>query len=139
MSDRNVTFFAHDTGSGYAFWWLSDDSDEWRAIKDDLKRTFPHHTGLHYDSDARAWTIPYRSVDRLQRWSDAWFRGGRQEWGAAPRSGRQTHHSAPKHASAAPLDAAYARLTAPVALGAARACHGRVQDAGDATPPRPWR
>jgi len=105
----DLSFFARERGDGsLAFWWLSDDSATWTAAKNDLKLNFPHHTGLRYDPTEREWIIPRRSIDRLQRWANAW--ASRQEWDAAQRNGQQRHSERAQAASEAPVLLAYRSL-----------------------------
>jgi len=106
---RNLTFFAHERGDGrFGFWWIAGDSDEWQAAKDDLRLSFNHSTGLRYDAVEREWTIPRYSVDRLQRWVDAW--ASRQEWNAEPRHGQRRSSGRAQDAPVASIADAYATL-----------------------------
>ncbi len=109
----SVSFFARNRPDGrIGFWWLSDDSGTWQDAKDDLRRTFTHATGLRYDPDHREWTAPHYSLDRLQRWANAWAYN-QQEWNAAPRNGRQSYHEPHQDAQDAPepaLTTAYKAL-----------------------------
>jgi len=95
----DLSFFARQRADGLTgFWWLAD-SETWAAAKTDLKTSFPHFTGLRYDGVEKEWTIPVHSLNRLQRWADAW--SSRQEWDALPRRGeRRQDHS--RHAQDAP-------------------------------------
>ncbi len=88
-----LTFFARQRPDGrIGFWWLAgDDTALWTDAKNDLKRAFNHRAGLRYDPDEREWTLPSYSVERLQRWVDAWT--SQQEWDAARRNGEQRHYS----------------------------------------------
>jgi len=104
-----LTFFARQRPDGrIGFWWITSDTDLWADAKTDLKRSFNHGSGLHYDGDAREWTLPSYSVERLQRWADAW--ASQQEWNAAPRNGQQRRSERHQDAPAAPLTEAYATL-----------------------------
>lgn len=111
-NERDVTFFARTRAEDrIGFWWLADDSAIWQAAKDDLRRSFPHHTGLRYDAAEREWTIPRYSLDRLQRWANAW--ASRQEWNAARRNGEQRRYAGAQNAPEAPgaaLTSAYTTL-----------------------------
>jgi hypothetical protein len=101
----DLTFFARERADGrYGFWWLAD-SATWAAAKNDLRASFPHYTGLKYDGQAREWTVPRYSVERLQRWADAW--AGRQEWNAAQRNGQQRHYERTQDAPAASASSPY--------------------------------
>jgi len=105
----DLSFFARERGDGsLAFWWLSDDSAIWTAAKTDLKTNFPHHSGLRYDPTEREWVIPRRSIDRLQRWADAW--ASQQEWDAPRRNGQQHRSERAQAASEAPVLLAYRTL-----------------------------
>jgi len=107
----DLSFFARERGDGsLAFWWLSDDSATWTAAKNDLKLSFPHHTGLRYDAHEREWVLPRRSIDRLQRWANAW--ASRQEWDALPRNGerRQSRSERAQDAPGASVVQAFATL-----------------------------
>ncbi len=104
----DLTFFARERADGrYGFWWLAD-SATWAAAKNDLRASFPHHTGLKYDGQAREWTLPRYSVERLQRWADAW--ASQQEWNAAQRNGQQRHSERTQDAPAAPASSPYRAL-----------------------------
>jgi len=106
----DLTFFARQRPDGrIGFWWLAgDDTDLWADAKNDLKRTFNHRAGLRYDPDEREWTLPSYSVERLQRWADAWT--SQQEWDAPRRNGQQHRSDRHQDAPAAPLTEAYATL-----------------------------
>lgn len=112
-SQPNLSFFARDRADGrIGFWWLSDDSACWQEAKTDLRQSFNHSTGLRYDPDHREWTIPRHTLDRLQRWANAWAYN-RQEWNAAPRSGQQSQYERRQDAQDAPepaLTGAYRTL-----------------------------
>lgn len=102
----DLSFFARERVDGrYGFWWITADTDLWADAKTDLKRSFNHKTGLHYDADAREWTLPSYSIARLQRWADAWT--GRQNWNATRRDGQQRHSERPQDAPAAPASSPY--------------------------------
>jgi len=102
----DLTFFARERTDGrYGFWWITADTDLWADAKIDLKRAFNHSTGLRYDPDEREWTIPHYSLNRLQRWADAW--AGRQDWNATRRAGQQRHSERPQDAPAAPASSLY--------------------------------
>ncbi len=106
----DLSFFARERADGLTgFWWLAD-SETWAAAKTDLKTSFPHFTGLRYDGVEKEWTIPVHSLNRLQRWADAW--SSRQEWDALPRSGkrRQDHSRHAQDAPEAPVFLAYRSL-----------------------------
>ncbi len=102
----DLSFFARERTDGrYGFWWVTADTDLWGDAKADLKRSFNHGTGLHYDADAREWTLPSYSITWLQRWADAW--AGRQDWNATRRAGQQRHSERPQDAPAAPASSPY--------------------------------
>ncbi len=105
-----LTFFARQRPDGrIGFWWLAgDDTDLWADAKNDLKRAFNHRAGLRYDPEEREWTLPRYSVERLQRWADAWT--SQQEWDAPRRNGQQRRSERHQDAPAAPLTEAYATL-----------------------------
>jgi len=108
----DLTFFARQRPDGrIGFWWLAgDDTALWAEAKADLKRSFNHGTGLRYDGDAREWTLPRYSIERLQRWADAW--ASQQEWNAAQRNGqrRQYRSERAQDVPGASLAQAYATL-----------------------------
>jgi len=105
----DLSFFAHERADGrYGFWWITADTDLWADAKTDLKRSFNHGTGLRYDGDAREWSLPRYSIERLQRWADAWT--SQQEWDAPRRNGQQRRSERHQDAPAAPLTEAYATL-----------------------------
>ena len=111
-NERDLTFFARERAdSRIGFWWITADTDMWADAKSDLKRTFNHSTGLRYDGTEREWTLPTYSVERLQRWANAW--ASRQEWNAAPRNGEQRRYAGAQDAPEAPgtaLTSAYTTL-----------------------------
>ncbi len=105
----DLSFFARERTDGrYGFWWITSDTDLWADAKTDLKRSFNHGTGLRYDGDAREWTLPSYSVERLQRWADAW--ASQQEWNAVQRNGQQRHDERAQDAPEAPASSAYRTL-----------------------------
>ncbi len=105
----DLSFFARERADGrYGFWWITSDTDLWADAKTDLKRSFNHGTGLHYDADAREWTLPSYSITRLQRWADAW--AGRQDWNATRRDGQHRHSERPQDALNGSLTSAYGAL-----------------------------
>jgi len=105
----DLTFFARERADGrYGFWWITADTDLWADAKNDLKRTFNHSTGLRYDGDAREWTLPRYSIERLQRWADAW--ASQQEWDAPRRNGQQRHDERAQDAPDGALTLAYGVL-----------------------------
>ena len=100
MSD-SLSFFARTRSDDrIGCWWLANDTALWQHAKTDLRRTFNHSTGLHYDPNEREWTIPLYSRDRLQRWADAW--ATRQEWNAARRGGGQNDDRSHEDAQGTP-------------------------------------
>ena len=106
---HNLTFFARERTDGrIGFWWITADTDLWADAKTDLKRSFNHSSGLHYDGDEREWTLPRYAVERLQRWADAW--ASQQEWNAARRNGQHRHYERAQDGPEAPVLLAYRTL-----------------------------
>jgi len=71
MSEPQATLFVHEASSGVLFRWLCDDTERWQDIKLDLKRSFPHWSGLRFDGDLRMWRLPLHMRQQFCRWADA--------------------------------------------------------------------
>lgn len=110
MKEPESTIFIHETGSSICFRWLCQDSDVWQDMRTDLKRSFPHHTGLTFDGELRMWRLPLRTRDRFCRWADAWFGMNGQRWETVGEDSGYTRSKATQSSVAGSVESAYAAL-----------------------------